>query len=227
MDQRYNFADPALRDLSISERTSYIRKVFGLVLVGLLVAAAGAQVGMSPSILPLVAGSPFISFLLLIGMVIWAQKASNGPKAIPIFYGFTFVAGAVIAPVIYVTTHQLGGSQILANAMLLTGLNVVGLAAFSWFSKKDFSFLGGFLFIGLLTLIGAQLLNLFFFKSSSMVMATSIVGALLFNGFLLYDLSRVMNSSRQIPPTVAALTLFLDIFNLFLFILRIMGGNRD
>ncbi len=190
-------------------------------------AAAGAQIGMSPAVLPLVGGSPFISFLLLLGMVFWAQKSSDGPSAVPIFYGFTLVAGAVIAPVIYVTTRQVGGPEILGNALVLTGLNVSGLAAYTWISKKDFSFMGGFLFIGLLTLIAAQLLNMFFFQSSTMVMATSIVGALLFNGFLLYDLGRVMNSDHYIPPTQAALTLFLDIFNLFLFILRIVGGNRD
>lgn len=227
MENRFDYSGTAPAALGTDARLAYTRKVFGLVLVGLLAAAAGAQVGMSPVLLPLIGSSPFISFLALLGMVFWAQKAAEGPRAVPVFYGFTLVAGAVIAPVIYVTTNQLGGPQILANALILTGVNVTGLAIYSYVSKKDFSFLGGFLFIGLLTLIGAQLLNMFFFQSSSLVMATSIVGALLFNGFLLYDLGRVMNSDHYIPPTQAALTLFLDIFNLFLFILRIVGGNRD
>jgi modulator of FtsH protease len=206
-------------------RVLYIQKVFGLLLVGLAVAVGGGIVGMQPSILPITAGHPILSMIAMFGLVIWASKAAEGPNAQTVYYIFTFGMGLIIAPVIAVVLYKHGGAGIVVQAAVLTAINFSALAAYTFISKRDFSFMGGFLMTGLITVIIAQLLNAFFFHSSAMVNMMSWVIVALFNGFILYDLSRILHSARTIPPTMAAMSLFLDVFNLFLAILRIL--DRD
>ncbi len=217
----------SLRAMSADLRVAYTRRVLGYVATGLATAFIGARVGMMDGVVQVIAGLGwFIHLAVMIGLVFWAQKASTGRHAGTAYFAFSFGMGLLIGPLMYFYTHSVGGPQILGNAVALTAINVTALAVYTWVSKKDFSFMGGFLFIGLLTMIGVMLLNLFI-GSSALAMGLSAVGVLLFNGFLLYDLGRVMNSSTYIPPTQAALSIFLDIFNLFLFILNLLGGNRE
>ncbi len=203
----------------------YIRQVFQYLMLGILTAAAGTQVGLMEPVLKIVATSPWLSLFAMIGLVIWAGKAANGPQAGLAYYVFTFFMGLILAPVIAVMLNKHGGITILVQAGVLTAVNVTALTAYAWTSKKDFSFLGGFLMTGLITIIIAGLLNAFWLQSSLMGLLIPIVTVVLFNGFILFDLSRIINSGRQIPPTAAALALFLDIFNLFMAFLRIL--DRD
>jgi modulator of FtsH protease len=207
------------------EQLNYIRKVFGFLIIGLLVAAAGAQVGMSPALLPIIAGSPFIGFIAMFGMVIWASKASTGKNASAVYYAFSFVMGLIIAPLIFVTLNSFGGTAVLTQAAVLTGIDFLALLAYTWYSKKDFSFLGGFLMTGLITMIVAIVINALFLHSSAMGLFIPVIIVVLFNGFLLYDLSRILHSPNRMPATQAALNLFLDVFNIFLALLSIL--DRD
>lgn len=206
-------------------RVLYLRQVFQYLFLGLLTAAAGTQVGMMPPVLRIVASSPWLSLFAMIGLVIWASKAANGPRAGIAYYTFSFFMGLIIAPVIAVTLQKYNGLSMLFQAGLLTSVNVLALGAYAWTSKRDFSFLGGFLMTGLITIILASLLNAFWLQSSMMGLLIPIITVFLFNGFILYDLSRILNSAQRIPPTAAALALFLDIFNLFMAFLRIL--DRD
>jgi len=100
-----------------------------------------------------------------------------------------------------------------------------GLTAYVWLTKKDFSYLGASLTIGLFLIIGISIINLFI-GSSVMSMTLSIVSVLLFSGFILYDTSVILRNAMAIPPTLAALNLYLDFLNLFLSLLRILGGSN-
>jgi modulator of FtsH protease len=79
--------------------------------------------------------------------------------------------------------------------------------------------------VGLVTMIAAILLNAYWLHSPLLGLVIPGILVLLFNGFILYDLSRILHSAERIPPTAAALALFLDIFNLFLAYLRILDRN--
>ncbi|MFA7330346.1 MAG: Bax inhibitor-1/YccA family protein [Candidatus Delongbacteria bacterium] len=206
-------------------QVAYLRKVLGYLLIGLLVAAAGTQVGMMPPVLALVAGHPFIGMFGMIGLIMWATTASTGPRAGTAYYVFTFAMGLLMAPIIFVTLSRFNGLQTLAMAGGITVVNTLALSAYAWISKRDFSFMGGFLITGLITMIVAQLLNAFWLHSPLLESVVPMILILLFNGFILYDLSRILNNARSIPPTAAALMLFLDIFNLFLAWLRVL--DRD
>jgi len=214
--------------MSVSQnpaQVTYVRQVVTYLLLGLVVACAGGLFGMQPAVLSVVAGHPWISLFAMMGLVIWATKASTGPNAGPVYYLFTFAMGLLMSPIIAVTLMKGGGGQTLALAGTLTVVNTLALAAYAWSSKKDFSFLGGFLVTGLVTMIVASLLNAFWLHSPFMALAIPGMLVLIFNGFILYDLSRIIHYGQQIPPTAAALSLFLDIFNLFMAYLRIL--DRD
>lgn len=204
---------------------AYLRQVLGYLLLGLVTSACGGWFGMSSAVLPLVAGHPIISMLGMFGLIMWATAASTGPRAGMAYYIFTFGMGMLMAPVVAFTLMKFNGLQNLALAGTLTVVNTLALGAYAWTSKKDFSFLGGFLMVGLITMIVGQLLNAFWLHSPLMNLAIPGVLVLLFNGFILYDLSRILNSPQRIAPTAAALSLFLDVFNLFIAYLRIL--DRD
>lgn len=224
-DQHFQLTAVPLRVVDSPLQVAYLRKVLSYLFIGLLVAAAGTQVGLMPPVLMLVAGHPFIGLFAMLGLVMWATRAADGPRAGTAYYVFTFAMGLLLAPVIFVTLSRVNGLQTLALAGGITAVNTLALAAYAWISKRDFSFLGGFLITGLITMIVAQLLNAFWLHSPLMESFVPVVLVLLFNGFILYDLSRILQQGRGIPPTAAALMLFLDIFNLFLAWLRIL--DRD
>ena len=221
---QFNIGNLTLTISNSPAQVAYIRKVFGLVLLGLLVTAAGAQVGMLPSVLPVILRLGWFSILPLFGMIMWAQSASRGPNAAFAYYAFTFTIGLLTAPTFAFYLAKLGGGEALLKAGLLTMLNVSGLAIYTFVSRRDFSFLRGFLLIGLITMIGASVINIFM-GSAAMGFGIDVLLALLFNGFILMDLSRLLHHGDRIPPTSAALSLFLDIFNLFLIFLR-LGDRR-
>jgi FtsH-binding integral membrane protein len=92
-------------------------------------------------------------------------------------------------------------------------------------SKKDFSYLGGMLFVGLITLIVAGLV-LMFVHSSMLGTLYSVGGVLIFSGYVLYDTSRIMQRLQADEAVSGAVSLYLDFLNLFLFILRLLNGRR-
>lgn len=206
-------------------QVAYLRQVLNYLLLGLLVACGGGFFGMQPPVLGIVAAHPFIGLFAMLGLVMWATRASTGPNAGPVYYVFTFAMGLIMAPALAGTLMKSNGGQTLALAGVLTVVNTLALTGYAWSSKRDFSFMGGFLITGLITMMVATLLNGLWLHSPFMALAIPGVMVLLFNGFILYDLSRIIHYGQQIPPTAAALGLFLDIFNLFLSYLRIL--DRD
>ncbi len=113
------------------------------------------------------------------------------------------------------------------DALILSGSIFGGLTLYTFVSKKDFSYMGASLSIGLFMLIGVMVVNMFV-QSSSLDLGISIIGVIIFSGFILVDTSRILKRAHEVPPTLAALSLYLDFLNLFMMLLRIMGaGGRD
>jgi len=111
------------------------------------------------------------------------------------------------------------------DAFLLTGVAFVGLTGYVMVSRRDFSFLGAALNIGLWVLLGAMLLG-FFVHSAAFGLAIASVGVLLFAGYILFDTWQILNS-REDDAVGAALRLFLDVVNLFLMLVRILASSRE
>lgn len=143
-----------------------------------------------------------------------------------LFVFFTFITGVTAAPLIGVLANTPEGVGILTKALLATGIMFTATAAFGWTTKIDLSGMRGFLMIGLIGMIVVGLIGIFIPWSNTTEMIYSGIGVLLFTGFISYDFQKI----KQYPEDRyidAALVLYLDIFNLFMYILRlILSMNR-
>ena len=203
---------------TVDERMAFLRKVYGLLTLSLLSATVGAYLGqaLDPGLmLPL--------FIVQFALIFFAMAVRRRPgwNLIALF-SFTTVSGLTLGPVTIV--YGLGAVQ---EALVLTLLIFGSLTLYVMLSKKDFSYLGSFLIMGLVLIIGGSLLNAFVFQSEFGRFVISAGGVLLFSGYILYDTSNILRHYDVEDYTSATLALYLDILNLFLFILMLLGGNRD
>ncbi len=216
---------PTAAQASISERMSFIRKVYSVFFVGILFAVAGVGLGfIFPPLMVAIAAHPFITLILMFGGVLGAQAVRHVPGVnLIVFFGFTTLMGAVISPLLYMLSQSNPGS-ILQAGILTIGI-FGGLTAYAFISKRDFSFLRGMVFTGLIVIILAGVLNIFI-ASSALSFAVAAAALLLFSGFVLYDTSNIIRRYPTNEYIAGAMDLFLDAFNIFLALLRILNSGR-
>lgn len=208
----------SVSSVSIEERMAFLKKVYGLLTVSLLVAVVGANIGqgLNPGLmLPL--------FVVEIAMVFVAMAVRRKPVwNLVALFAFTGLSGLTLGPVMLMYDVA-----VVQEAMVLTAVIFASLTMYVIISKKDFSFLSGFLITGLVVVIIGSLLNVFLFQSPMGEFVISAAGVILFSGFILYDTSNILRNYAVEDYTAATLSLYLDVLNLFLFLLRLLGGNRD
>lgn len=207
---------------SVAERVAFIRKVYGLFFVGILFAVGGVLIGFAyPPLMMLAIQHPFIMFIVLIGGVMGAQAVRHVPGLnLVALFAFTTLTGVIISPVLYVI-GKTNPSSIL-QAGVLTVAIFGGLTAYVFVSNRDFSFLRGMITVGLVVLIAAGLINIFV-GSLGLGFALAVAALLLFAGFVLYDTSNIIRRYPTNEYVSAALSLYLDAFNIFLALLRILN----
>jgi len=162
---------------------------------------------------------------------LWMEKS---PLNIILFGVFPILSGIMIAPYLwYVSQNYVNGNAILMNALVATTFMAGAAAVFARTTSIDLSVFGRFLLFAVLGLIGFALLQIFvpsLRQSISFELGLSGAGILIFSAFTAYDMQRIQRMSRAgANPFMLALSLYLDIFNLFLFILRFMvaiSGSR-
>ncbi|MGO8998442.1 MAG: Bax inhibitor-1 family protein [Polyangiaceae bacterium] len=227
----------------------FVRRVYLLLTVGIIVAAVGGLVALyagAPVALQSREGAmtvpPTVAFelehgivmlLVFFGAFFGANFARNKPGINVIaLLGFTFVTGLFLAPSIFIAQTMATAGQTLdpspvRDAFLLTAITFGGLTGYCFVTKRDFSFMGAALSTGLWVVIGASLLG-FFFHSTALSLAVASVAVILFAGYILYDTSRILRSGAVATGDAvsAALSLFLDVINLFLALLRILSSQR-
>ncbi|HEX8420289.1 MAG TPA: Bax inhibitor-1/YccA family protein, partial [Sphingomonas sp.] len=146
-----------------------------------------------------------------------------------LFWAFAVLMGLSLSTIFLVYS----GTSI-AGAFFATASGFAALSLYGYTTKKDLSALGTFLIIGLVGLIVASLINMFL-QSGPLGLVISAVGVLLFAGLTAYDTQKTKSLYFQVAGTdmvgkavvMSALTLYLDFINMFLFVLRLFGGNRD
>ena len=209
--------------VTTTDRLVFIKKVYSLLAMSMGTAAIGAYLGSGPLLL-LVAPNMMLFFILQIGLIFFASFAARKPGLNMIaLFSFTTVSGLTLGPLLY----QVGPS-IAAEAFGLTAVTFAGLSMYVVYSKKDFSFMSGFLMTGLIVLVVGGLLNMFFIQSGMMHFVMSGASVLLFSGFILYDTSNILRYYGTDEHVSATLALYLDVLNLFialLSILNIMGRD--
>jgi len=141
---------------------------------------------------------------------------------------YTGFMGLWLSQYLQVAMQFSNGAQLIGMAAGGTATIFFALATLATVSKKDFSFMGKFLFIGLILLIVASLANIFF-QIPALSLTISAVAVLIFSAFILVDVSRIVNGGETNYVT-ATLALYLDIYNLFTSLLNLLmafGGERD
>ncbi|HZI29633.1 MAG TPA: Bax inhibitor-1/YccA family protein [Gemmatimonadaceae bacterium] len=209
-----------------AERVTLIRRTYLLVLASVLVTMAGVSFSIStPPVLAWSARHPIITFIGMFLPLIAAQRFRHVfPTNIGFVFLFTFLEGIFISPFIW----MLGQTQpgVVGQAALLTGTTFGALTLYAFLSKKDFSAWGGFFIVGLWVLIATSLLNLFFQNTTASLW---IAGAtvFVFGGLLVFDTWRLRNVFGPNDYVQAAVAIYLDLLNMFLAILSLLGGRRE
>ncbi|HEU4746949.1 MAG TPA: Bax inhibitor-1/YccA family protein [Gemmatimonadaceae bacterium] len=208
------------------ERATLIRRTYALVLVNVIVTMVGTSFGLSqPALMQAVAAHPIIAMICAIAPLLLAtRKQSEFPMNIGLVLLFNFVMGVVISPAIFIYGRTQPGLIAQAATLTLGAFGILTLYAFV--SRRDFSAWGSFLTVGLFVLIGTMLLNLFF-RNAMVDSWLAGVTVLLFSGMLIYDTWRLRNHYGPDEYVGAAVRIYLDLLNMFMAILRLLGSRRN
>ncbi len=208
-----------------------LRNTYLLLALSLVPTAIGALVGVQLNF-AFMAGSPVMSFLLFLAVAwgfIWGiQKNRDSGLGVALLLGFTFLMGVMLGPILQVSLGLRNGGALVATAAAGTSIIFFTLAGIATATKRDFSFMGKFLFIGLILLLLAMLANIFL-QLPALALTISAVAVLLFSAFILHDVSRIVTGGET-NYIVATLAIYLDVYNLFVHLLNLLmafAGERD
>ncbi len=204
------------------EINKVLRNTYMLLGMTLLFSAVTAGVAMALQISQMTA---LILSLVGFGLLFVVNKTADSAKGIVAVFAFTGVLGAALGPML---NHYLGianGPSLIMQALGGTAVVFFALSGYVLTTRKDFSFMGGFLMVGLIVAVVASL-ALMFFNVPAASLALSALIVLLMSGFILFDTSRIIHGgeTNYIRATVS---LYLDIYNLFTALLHLLGATSD
>lgn len=202
-----------------------LRNTYALLGLTLIPTVIGASVGMTMNF-AYAQQHPFIfaigALAVIYGMFAAISANRNSSVGVVLLLGLTFVLGLMLGPILQHALNLRNGGQIIGLAAGGTSIIFLTLAGIATTTKKDFSFMGKFLMVGIVLLIVASLANIFL-QIPAMALMISGVGVLLFSGFILYDVSRIVNGGET-NYVMATLGLYMSIYNLFTSLLHLLMG---
>jgi modulator of FtsH protease len=216
MDQRSMYSSAS--QPSVLQTNKVLRNTYMLLAMTLTFSAVCAGIAMAVGI------SPMMSLVMTIGAFITlfvVQKKADSASGIYWVFAFTGLMGASLG---YTLNFYLGvaGPGLIMEALGATALVFFALSGYALTTKKDFSFMGGFLVVGLVVVLVAAIANIFFaVPAVSLAISAAIV--FIMSGFILFDTSRIIHGgeTNYIRATVS---LYLNIYNLFTSILHLLGA---
>ncbi len=168
-------------------------------------------------------GAGLFTMLAAMGLIWFAlPRTANSSKGIWVVFGITGLLGFGIGPLLNSYMQMANGGQIVATAFSGTGLIFLGLSGYALTSKKDFSFMAGFLMVGMVIAIIAMVGNIFF-QIPALSLAISAAVILIMSGFILYDTSAIIRG-EQTNYIIATVGMYLSIFNIFIHLLNLLGA---
>jgi modulator of FtsH protease len=225
-------ASPRMDSTLAVQQNRVLRNTYWLLALSLLPVVAGAFVGSAFNFASLFKAAPIMTPLLMfgamMGMLFAVTALRNSAWGVAALFGFTFVSGVFLTPILTVAAGFRNGGQLVALAGGMTAAIFFAMATIATVSKRDFSFLGKFLFIGMILLIVASLANLFF-QVPAVSLTISAIAVLIFSAYLLHDISRIVNGGET-NYVMATLSVFMSLYNIFISLLNILmafSGNRD
>ncbi len=203
-----------------------LRNTYALLGLSLIPTVLGAFIAINMSF-SFAQQHPFIfaigAMAVLFGMFSAIEANRNSSVGVFLLLAMTFLLGLMLGPILQHALHLRNGGQIVGLAAGGTGIILLTLASIATTTKRDFSFMGKFLMVGIILMIVASLANIFL-QIPAMTLAMSAIGVLLFSGFILYDVSRIVNGGET-NYVMATLSLYMSIYNLFTSLLQLLMGT--
>lgn len=201
-----------------------LRNTYALLSLTLLFSGAVAAAAVA---FQLPAPGMILTLIGYFGLLFAIHKTQNSAASVPLVFALTGFMGYTLGPLLTAILNMPNGSSIVAMALGTTGATFLVLSAYVLATKKDFSFMGGFLFAGMIIALLASLANLFF-QMPALSMAVSGVVALLSVGLILFETSRIVSGGER-NYVMATVGLFVSLFNLFTSLLSLFGfaGSSD
>ncbi len=231
--KQYDFNYPRSSDQVIIVQNSLIRQVYAWMGLGLAITAVMALVTVSsPELFKAIVGNRPVFYGLMIGelalvfILSGALDRLSATVATLLFLGYSLLNGVTLSVIFLVYTADSIASTFFVTAATFGAMSVYGAV-----TKKDLTSWGSFLFMGLIGVVIASVVNIFL-RSDSASWVLSAIGVIVFTGLTAYDTWKIKalaadGVTGRKPAILGALTLYLDFINLFLMLLRFMGGRRD
>ena len=218
-------------DLSTASRNRVLRNTYALLALSMVPTVLGAWIGVTSGF-SFFAGSPFVGFIafmaIAFGFFFAIEKFKNSGIGVALLLGFTFFMGLMLSRLIGHVLGYTNGAQLIMTAFGGTAVIFGAMATIATVSKRDFTGMGKFLFVGMLVILVAAVANIWL-QMPALMLTVSVLAILIFSAFILVDLQRVVNGGETNYVT-ATLAIYLDVYNIFtnlLAILGIFGGNRN
>ena len=224
MSERRVDVSTAPMDVAARETNKVLRNTYMLLGMTLAFSALTATISM---VLQLPTFMYLVCVLVGFGLLFVVNRMADSAKGLPAIFAFTGVMGAALGPLLNIYLALPNGPTLVLQSLGGTALIFFGLSAYALQSKRDFSFMSGFLFAGLLVAIVAMIANIFLaIPALSLTISAAVV--MIMSGLILMDTSRIIHGgeTNYIRATVG---LYLNIFNLFVHLLHLLGvfGGDD
>lgn len=217
----------------IVKQNALVRQVYAWMGCGLALTALMALITVStPELLKTIVGNRLVFYGLMFGelaLVFTLSGAINrmsAAVATMLFIGYSALNGLTLSVIFLVYTADSIASTFAVTAAMFGAMSIYG-----YVTRKDLTSWGSFLFMGLIGIVIASLVNIFL-RNDAVSWVVSAIGVIVFTGLTAYDTWKIKalaaeGAEGRKPAILGALTLYLDFINLFLMLLRLMGGRRD
>ena len=230
MQTDFQVAGQGSQELAL-QQNRVLRNTYMLLALSMVPTVLGALVGVQLNF-SFMAGSPFISFILFLGIAwgfMWRiEKNKDSGLGVALLLGFTFFMGLMLSRILQVALGFSNGTSMIAMAAGGTGAIFFTMATVATVSKRDFSNMGKFLFVGMIVVLLAAVANIFF-QIPALSLAISAAAVMIFSAYILYDISRIVQGGET-NYVSATLSVYISIYNVFVSLLNLImafTGNRD
>jgi FtsH-binding integral membrane protein len=221
---------------AVDSRMAFVRRTYAHLLAELVGVALVVSLAIRTPALESVALSLmsrwYVALLALFGISLVTRKMLEGHRSIGVQYAaaaiWVLFFGLFITPLAVAVKYLTGSYALLGEAAILTGCAFTGLTAYVFFTKKDFSFLGGALWMGSLLLLGVGVVSMLFggLGGGGGSIAYSAFGVLLMGGWVLYDTAKVLHHRHVSEYVAASVDLLVDFVYMFIHIASILLNSR-
>ncbi len=213
----------SIEQTSVVSTNKVLKNTYSLLAMTMLFSALMAGVSMAIAVPYMFSMVSSLGAMALIWFVL--PRTEDSTAGIGVVFAITGLLGFGLGPILSMYLALPNGASVVATAMGGTGIIFLALSGYALVTQKDFTFLGGFLMVGLIVVLLAAVANIFF-QMPAMQLAVSAGIILIMSGFILFDTSRIINGgeTNYIRATVS---LYLSIYNIFLSLLQILGIMGD